>query len=188
MQTLTADLALATQVVDSARDVVAQGVKTLAAGGGPYMHQVLAYDLAHSAAAVETAAAMLAYGELGDVEAKLTCAFVADMLFEVSTRLLGREAMWGVAANALSSTHEFMATYREPDFVGSLATTPGPRHLEGEFEMVQDTFRSYATKEIAPRAEHVHRHNSDVPEEIIAGLAELGAFGLSVPAEYGGFN
>ena len=129
MQTLTADLALATQVVDSARDVVAQGVKTLAAGGGPDMHQVLAYDLAHSAAAVETAAAMLAYGELGDVEAKLTCAFVADMLFEVSTRLLGREAMWGVAANALSSTHEFMTTYREPDFVGSLATTPGPRHL-----------------------------------------------------------
>ena len=83
MQTLTADLALATQVVDSARDVVAQGVKTLAAGGGPDMHQVLAYDLAHSAAAVETAAAMFAYGELGDVEAKLTCAFVADMLFEV---------------------------------------------------------------------------------------------------------
>jgi (2S)-methylsuccinyl-CoA dehydrogenase len=110
------------------------------------------------------------------------------MLFEVSSRLLGREEMWGVAANALSSTHEFMATYREPDFVGSLATTPGPRHLEGEFEMVQDTFRSYATKEIAPRAEHVHRHNADVPEEIIAGLAELGAFGLSVPAEYGGFN
>ena len=188
MQTLTADLALATQVVDSARDVVAQGVKTLAAGGGPDMHQVLAYDLAHSAAAVETAAAMLAYGELGDVEAKLTCAFVADMLFEVSTRLLGREAMWGVAANALSSTHEFITTYHEPDFVGSLATTPGPRHLEGEFEMVQDTFRSYATKEIAPRAENVHRHNADVPEEIIAGLAELGAFGLSVPAEYGGFN
>jgi (2S)-methylsuccinyl-CoA dehydrogenase len=131
---------------------------------------------------------MLAYGELGDVEAKLTCAFVADMLFEVSTRLLGREEMWGVAANALASTHQFMSTYREPDFVGSLAATPGSRHLEGEFEMVQDTFRSYATKEIAPRAEHVHRHNADVPEEIIAGLAELGAFGLSVPAEYGGFN
>jgi (2S)-methylsuccinyl-CoA dehydrogenase len=54
--------------------------------------------------------------------------------------------------------------------------------------MVQDTFRSYATKEIAPRAEHVHRHNADVPEEIIAGLAEIGAFGLSVPAEYGGYS
>jgi (2S)-methylsuccinyl-CoA dehydrogenase len=54
--------------------------------------------------------------------------------------------------------------------------------------MVQDTFRRFAEKEIKPRAEHVHRHNADVPEEIIAGLAEMGAFGLSVPAEYGGYS
>ena len=27
-----------------------------------------------------------------------------------------------------------------------------------------------------------------MPEEIISGLADLGAFGLSVPAEYGGFS
>jgi (2S)-methylsuccinyl-CoA dehydrogenase len=54
--------------------------------------------------------------------------------------------------------------------------------------MVQDTFRSFADKVIAPRAEHVHRYNEDVPEEIISGLAEMGAFGLSVPVEYGGFS
>ena len=54
--------------------------------------------------------------------------------------------------------------------------------------MVQDTFRSFADNEIRPRAEHVHRHNDDVPEEIIAGLAEMGVFGLSVPAEYGGYS
>ena len=38
-----------------------------------------------------------------------------------------------------------------------------------------------------PHAEHVHRTNGDIPEEIISGLAELGGFGLSVPEEYGGF-
>ena len=38
-----------------------------------------------------------------------------------------------------------------------------------------------------PHAEHVHRTNGDIPEEIIEGLAELGGFGLSVPEEYGGF-
>ena len=32
-----------------------------------------------------------------------------------------------------------------------------------------------------PIAEHVHRDNGDVPEEIIAGLAEMGAFGLVDP-------
>jgi (2S)-methylsuccinyl-CoA dehydrogenase len=188
MSTTTADLAIASEAVSTTRQIIATGVATLAKGGGPDVLQVLAYDLAHCASAVETAGAMLTYGEMGDVEEKLTCAFVADMLFEVSTRLLGREEMWGVGANPLASTHQFMSKYREPEFLASLASTAGPRHLEGEFEMVQDTFRSYATKEIAPRAEHVHRHNADVPEEIIAGLAELGAFGLSVPAEYGGFN
>ena len=57
-----------------------------------------------------------------------------------------------------------------------------------EMEMVQDTFRAFATDVIAPHAEHVHRTNGDVPEEIVTGLAELGAFGLSVPADYGGFS
>ncbi len=55
-------------------------------------------------------------------------------------------------------------------------------------EMVQDSFRGFAAATITPHAEHVHRTNGDVPEEIISGLAELGAFGLSVPAEYGGFS
>ncbi|MEO1059211.1 MAG: acyl-CoA dehydrogenase family protein, partial [Actinomycetota bacterium] len=46
----------------------------------------------------------------------------------------------------------------------------------------------FAQNVIAPHAEHVHRTNADVPEEIVTGLAELGAFGLSVPAEYGGYS
>src|SRR5438128_11607265 len=53
--------------------------------------------------------------------------------------------------------------------------------------MVQDTFRRFAEDKIQPVAEHVHRTNADIPEEIISGLAEMGGFGLSVPEEYGGF-
>lgn len=184
----TPDLTRAAEVTDLARQVVGKGVRTLSATGGPDVHQVLAYDLAHSASAVETARSLIDYGNKGTTEALITCAFVADMLHEVSTRLLGREHMWGVGDNPLASAYDFMTTFREPEFLASLAATSGPRHLEDEFEMVQDTFRSFATKVIAPHAEHVHRHNLDVPEEIISGLAELGAFGLSVPSEYGGFS
>ena len=54
--------------------------------------------------------------------------------------------------------------------------------------MVQDSFRAFAADVIAPQAEHIHRTNGDVPEQVITGLAELGAFGLSVPADYGGFS
>ena len=67
------------------------------------------------------------------------------------------------------------------------STAPARRHLSDDFELVAETFRRFAEDKIRPVAEHVHRTNADVPEEIISGLAELGGFGLSVPEEYDGF-
>jgi (2S)-methylsuccinyl-CoA dehydrogenase len=90
--------------------------------------------------------------------------------------------------SGIKGAGEFLATYRDPAFVASLASQSGPNHLDDEMEMVGDTFRSFAEKVIKTQAEHVHRHNADVPEEIVQGLAEMGAFGLSVPAEYGGYS
>ena len=184
----TPDLQTAATIIETARAMVGKAVRKLASSGGPDVEQVLAYDIAHAAAAVETARSMLDYGAKGDVEARLTCAFTADMVHDLVTRLVGREQLWGVSAADLSFGHEFVSAFRSPEFLASLADQQGPRHLDADFEMVQDTFRSYANKEVAPRAEHVHRHNADVPEEIIAGLAEMGAFGLSIPAEYGGYS
>jgi (2S)-methylsuccinyl-CoA dehydrogenase len=171
-----------------ASQAVGKGLRQLAATGGADKHQVLAYDLAHAASAVETARSLLDYGAKGDHEGLITCAFTADMAHELMTKLIGREALWGLDLNPLAAASSFIAIYRDPEFVASLADVQGPRHLDSDFEMVQDTFRSFAAKVIAPHAEHVHRHNADVPEEIISGLAELGAFGLSVPSEYGGFS
>ena len=53
--------------------------------------------------------------------------------------------------------------------------------------MVQDAFRRFADEKLKPIAEHIHRDNGDIPEDIITGLAEMGAFGLSIPEAYGGF-
>jgi (2S)-methylsuccinyl-CoA dehydrogenase len=182
------DLDGAAAVVELAEGVVAAGLKALAAAGGPDVEQVLGYDVAHAAAGVAIARSMLDYGGKGDPEGSLTCAFVADVAHDLITKIAGREALWGLPVAPLRDAHPFMAAFRRPDFVASLAERPGPRHLSSDFEMVQDAFRSFAENEIAPVAEHVHRTNSDVPEAIIEGLAEIGAFGLSVPAEYGGYN
>jgi (2S)-methylsuccinyl-CoA dehydrogenase len=182
------DLHAAADVIELAQGVVGKAIRHLAANGGPDRHQTLAYDLAHAAAQVETARSLLDYGAKGEVEGRITCAFTADMVHDLITRIAGRESRWGVETAPLRAAHPFLETYRDPAFIASLATTPGPRHLDPEFEMVQDTFRSFGDNEIKPRAEHVHRHNDDVPEEIISGLAEMGVFGLSVPAEYGGYS
>jgi (2S)-methylsuccinyl-CoA dehydrogenase len=182
------DIHAAADVIELAQSVVGKAIRHLAATGGPDKNQTLAYDLAHASAQVETARSLLDYGGKGEVEAKITCAFTADMAHDLITRLLGRERLWGLDTDPMSKAHEFMVAYRDPSFVASLAATAGPRHLDSDFELVQDTFRAFADREIAPRAEHVHRYNEDVPEDLIQGLADMGAFGLSVPAEYGGYS
>jgi (2S)-methylsuccinyl-CoA dehydrogenase len=183
-----ADLDAAAGAVAIAESVVNQGVAHLAANGGPDAMQTVAYDLAHAASAVAAARVILDYGQLGDDEAALACAYVADTVHDLISRVAGREALWGLEVAPLREAHPFLATFRDPQFVASLAQVPGRRNLPDDFELVQDTFRAFADKVVLPHAEHVHRHNEDVPEEVIAGLAEIGAFGLSVPAEYGGYS
>ena len=160
------------------------------AGQGPGAvddNQAVAYDLAHGAAAVETARAALAYGTHGPVEASLATAFAAEAVWDLATRLLGRSDAWGVEANALDAAMPFVRDHRDPAWLAGLAGQSGDRHLDADFEMVADTFRRFAEERISPAAEKIHRHNSDIPEEIIRGLGELGAFGLSIPEAYGGF-
>jgi (2S)-methylsuccinyl-CoA dehydrogenase len=181
------DLDAAASAIDAADTVVRAAIGTLAQHGSVDDDQVLAYDLAHAASAVATARAMLDYGSKGEVEARLTCAFVADAVAELAAKVFGRDALWGVAPDALDSTRAFVATYRDPAFLADLADEAGPRHLDDDFEMVQDTFRRFAENEIRPVAEHIHRHNDDIPESIISGLAEMGGFAMSVPEAYGGF-
>jgi (2S)-methylsuccinyl-CoA dehydrogenase len=180
------DLTVAAAAVDAAHAVVERGAKHLAANGGVDANQVVAYDLAHAASSVGCGRALLAYGSRGDLEARITCAFVADVVYDVAAKILGRAAWWGVEPSALDGVLGFVSTYRNPESLAELAGQEGPRHLAGDFEMIQDTFRRYADDKIRPAAEHVHRSNGDIPEDIIAGLAAIGTFGLSVPGEYGG--
>ncbi len=183
-----ADLSAAAEVVDLADDVIAAAVRHLNASGGPETQQVLAYDVAHAASAAATARALLDYGAKGDTETRITCAFVADMAHDLITRVAGREELWAVEPDAFGAARPYLARFRDPEFVAALAESSGPRHLDADMELVQDTFRSFAQNLVAPQAEHVHRSNGDVPEDVIEGLAEIGAFGLSVPAEYGGYS
>jgi (2S)-methylsuccinyl-CoA dehydrogenase len=182
------DLSAAVDLVALADDVIGAAVQALGQSGGPDANQVLAYDAAHAAAGAATARVLLDYGAKGETEAAITCAFAADMVHDLACRVAGREQLWACDPHAFDAVREALAAYRRPEFLTTLAETPGPRHLDADMELVQDTFRSFAANVVAPHAEHVHRTNGDVPEEIISGLAEIGAFGLSVPAEYGGFS
>jgi (2S)-methylsuccinyl-CoA dehydrogenase len=64
----------------------------------------------------------------------------------------------------------------------------GGTGLDDDHQMIAETFRKYAEQNVLPIAEKVHREDLLIPEEIIAGLRELGCFGLSIPQKYGGFQ
>ncbi|MCX8073053.1 MAG: acyl-CoA dehydrogenase family protein [Candidatus Binatia bacterium] len=52
--------------------------------------------------------------------------------------------------------------------------------------MTRDSVRQFGEAEVLPIAERIHRHDELVPDELIAKMAQLGFFGMSVPEEYGG--
>ena len=198
---MTDQLPAAAAAVDCAADVVASATDHLArestVDGRISVarldeHQVLGYDLAHAASAVEGAKVMLAYGEQGEVESRLARAFIADAIADLGAKLLGREAVWGVDVELLAPALPFVESHRAAEFLETVAAGldtggTGPSHLPDDFQLAAETFHRFAEAEIRPVAEHVHRTNADIPEELIAGLAELGGFGLSVPEEYGGY-
>ncbi len=199
-------LAAARSAVEAADAVVETATARLThhaapTGGVPSVdlldeHQVFAYDLAHAASAVEGCRIMLGYAEHGELESHLAFASIADAIAELTARTLGRSAAWGAATALLAPTIPFLEAGRAPAFLESLADrtalvepapSTGPAHLSDEFELARDTFRRFGDDKIRPHAEHVHRTNADVPEDVIAGLAAIGGFGLSVPEEHGGF-
>ena len=93
----------------------------------------------------------------------------------------------GVEPGWAAPAADFLATWRDPTVLAGLADVDAPRHLGEDFELVRQTFHRFAEERVRPHAEHVHRANADIPEDVVAGLAELGGFGLSVPEAYGGF-
>ena len=183
----TSGLAAAADAVELAQRLVDAGAAAVRANGGVDANQVVAYDVAHAAAAVSIARSSLAYGALGETEELLTTAFVADVLSDLVARVSGREAAWGAQDGWHRPAGPFMTARRDPAALAQLAGVEGPRHLGSDFELVRETFHRFAEEKVRPHAEHVHRTNGDIPEEIITGLAELGGFGLSVPEAYDGF-
>lgn len=155
-------------------------------------HQVVAYDLAHGASAVEASRVMVEYGAGGEFESKLARAFVADAIADLASRVIGRDAAWGVESGEVEQALPFVSAHRAPEFLASLGDAvaehgTGPSHLSEDFELVRETFHRFAEDRIRPVAEEIHRTNADIPDDIIGGMAELGGFGLSVPEEYGGY-
>jgi glutaryl-CoA dehydrogenase len=57
--------------------------------------------------------------------------------------------------------------------------------LTTEHKLIRETVRSFVKKELSPIVED-YAQRAEFPRHIIKGLAEIGAFGPTIPAQYGG--
>lgn len=149
--------------------------------------QSFLYALSHAAAAASMSESALVYSQHGPAEFRLASVFIARAVADLARELWAGSEAWGSEPDALDHLRGFVAEASSDAYVAAAADAPGSPHLGDEHSLVADTFRRFAEDKIAPRAEHIHRQDLDIPLDIIEGVAELGCFGLSIPEQYGGF-
>jgi len=167
---------------------------------GLHRIQVPAFNLARLLSEAAGAEAMARYygKHEGEFEQRLAVLSVAASVNNLVTALLADPHQFGLndpgvfeeffsVANHLR-THTSAETWvrfgqdvleRDSDYSG----LPGLDETHLEF---RGMFARFADSVIAPVAEKIHRNDSIIPDEILDQLAELGAFGISIPQEYGG--
>lgn len=158
------------------------------------LQQETVYQFAFLAAETAMAKVIVGYSEHGPTELLIGRMALSDLVRSVRARIDGRLDALGIGDSLHGGPCDrVVETGSDPEVIEELiksfeATNTGPSHLSDDVKLVADTFGRFGREQVAPRAEEVHRHNLDIPEELIEGMAAMGAFGMSIPAERGGFR
>lgn len=172
--------------------------------------QLASYELAFCAAELSAGRYALEYAEKiaasvgntqASIEDQLAVTFVAEILHSIRSRLEARTDDYGLSREELAQTlddptvTDFCHAYLSAKWLQNLGQLVIEHHgvlgaspLDDEKEMIRDTFRRVANDVVAPLAEHIHREDLIIPDAILNALRELGCFGLSIPARFGGIQ
>ena len=86
--------------------------------------------------------------------------------------------------NTAENRARLVALIREAQGSG----TVGDPGLDETLEAIRTEMRRFADAEVVPHAHEWHLQNAYIPLDVIAKMAELGVFGLTIPEEYGGMG
>jgi (2S)-methylsuccinyl-CoA dehydrogenase len=166
-------------------------------------HQKVSYELAFCVAELEAADAMLTYADKVSAEDGLceilALAFCAENLRAVWQRLLSHASEAGLTSRRLLNLMGnepltgFLARHGEAcryAAIGAELLARGnarlPSGLDAEKDLIQDSFARFAEQVVMPQAEHIHRFDTDIPDELIEAAAAMGCFGTCIPERFGG--
>ncbi|HEY1944905.1 MAG TPA: acyl-CoA dehydrogenase family protein [Roseiarcus sp.] len=176
--------------------------------------QHAAHGLAWLATYVEAIKELTAYarrmreeGRFGETETLLTQIGVGEYLAQIFGGIpmnqgeIVRLADFGLRSADISAcrteaVETLIATGATPASRARLAALIAEAHdgpigdpgLEETFETIRGQMRRFADAEVVPHAQDWHRANAYIPLAVIAGLSEMGVFGLTIPEEYGGLG
>jgi (2S)-methylsuccinyl-CoA dehydrogenase len=186
------------------REALAVASTRTAGGKGIDAEQVHCERLAYAATQVRAARDLLVYarGAVGQPEAgvgAMAAAFAAEVALGLRAQIETHPEAFGISEARLNGTlgsdeHRGLMRAAAGDAAISaigrrVIEQRGVNHSSLGDEMAtmtRDSVRQFAEAEVAPRAEHIHRHDDLVPDELIEKMGELGFFGMAVPEAYGG--
>ncbi|MEZ5501969.1 MAG: acyl-CoA dehydrogenase family protein [Halioglobus sp.] len=172
-------------------------------------HQLACYELAVNWSECTAARFLLAHaGRLhagasseNAFTARLATLFCAEAVTNSLNRLRARPADFNLTHARISAVEqqgaaaEFLARHLAAGNIEAIGQAVldndgdlGPDLLSEHHTMMRDTFRRFADDVVAPLAEEVHREDLIIPDAILEPLKEMGMFGLSIPASYGGLQ
>lgn len=159
-----------------------------------------AYELAFAAAELLAARAAVEEATSGGPLAQaLMRTYRAEALQSVTQRLelvsLGAPDI-SDDLNALRGRPDFTALLRAGQGVEALDETGrlllegveevGETTLDEDKALMRDAFLRFGEEVVRPHAEHIHRQDLTIPESLLDPMRQMGVFGLSVPARFGG--
>lgn len=162
-------------------------------------HQFVSYELAMASAellAAETSS--LPDPAMTTLDADLALVAAGEALVSVVQRLesvyisagMDMQGLNALAHGADMARFRALACHAEVlARIGAqvaLADDVGFVALPESVAMAQDAFHRFAQDVVKPLAEDIHRDDLIIPEPLLQGMRDMGAFGLSIPEEFGG--
>ena len=129
---------------------------------------------------------------------QLSNLFCAEAITNTVNRLRARPADYGLTrADIITDpvAEEFLSKQLAAQNIAAIGQAIldrdgdlGPDLLSEYHTIMRDTFRRFSDDVVAPLAESIHREDLIIPDAILEPLKEMGMFGLSIPAKYGGLQ
>lgn len=160
-------------------------------------HQISSYELAFAAAELFAAREMSNAAANGQADPGLASVFLAHALPNTLQRLerVSFDLGYHVPLEGIRGSESYGQLLRKGG--GTALAGIGEAVINGRsdftwietnphVDLMRDTFFRFGQDHVAPLAEDIHRHDRDIPESLLSQLREMGVFGLSVPARFGG--